>query len=371
MQPNQKKMNLLMKTNNMKNVLRHSFLAIIISLILLPSCKNDFEINAEYRDINIVYGVLNPSQKRQYIRINRAFLTEGNVFVAATEPDSSNYPYMLNVSISEFNENNQLVNTFMLDTVHLPKNNGVFNTGYQPFYYFDAPGVHSVSQYNDMSFDTVYLNPKHTFKLKIENPVTGDITEAETKLISDFSIQKPAPFNKFISFVNNNMYAVELRSPAYAKVYDAKFIFYYREVDVNQPNDTIEKSLTWKLGTLKSERISGGEDVFFQYIPSTFFSILKSQIPSSSTLKRFHGSFQSGQRIDIQLVIVAGALELSAYIDANKPSNSIIQDKPVYTNVTNGIGVFSSKRMIRLNYYLNAFSVDSLRNGSTAYLNFQ
>jgi hypothetical protein len=360
-----------MKTINMKSLLRLFPIIMLTALIVFTSCKNDFDINADYKDINIVYGILNPSQKRQYIRINRAFLTEGNVFVAATEPDSSNYPYMLNVSISEFNENNQLVNTFALDTVHLPKTSGAFNTGYQPFYYFDVPTVFSVSQYNDMSFDTIYLNPNHTFKLKIENPVTGDITESETKLISDFSIVKPAPFNKFIAFISDNGTAVEMRSPEYAKVYDAKFIFYYREFDVNQPNDTIEKSIIWDLGTLKSERISGGEDIFFQYIPYTFFSLLKNRIDESETLKRLHGSFSSGQRVDIQLVITAGALELSAYIDANKPSNSIIQDRPVYTNVTNGIGIFSSKRTIRLNYYLNAFTIDSLRNGSVAYLNFQ
>jgi len=360
-----------MKTTKMKSLLRFFPVLMLTALIVFTSCKNDFDINAEYKDINIVYGVMNPSQKRQYIRINRAFLTDGDVFVAATEPDSSNYPYMLNVSISEFNESNQLVNTFMLDTVHLPKTSGAFNTGYQPFYYFDAPGVHSVSQYNDMSFDTLYLNPKHTFKLKIENPVTGEVTESETKLISDFSIQKPAPFNKFISFITDNRIAVEMRSPIYAKVYDAKFIFFYREVDVNNVSDTIEKSITWKLGTLKSERISGGEDVFFQYVPYSFFNILKNQIPASETLKRFHGTFSTGQRTDIQLVITAGALELSAYIDANKPSNSIIQDRPVYTNIVNGIGIFSSKRTIRLNYFLNAFTIDSLRNGSVAYLNFQ
>jgi len=357
---------------NYKTIFKNCLLVLSIGLMFfITSCKNELDINAEYEDINIIYGVLDPSNQRQYIRINRAFLTEENALIAATEPDSSNYPYMLNVSVQEFNKNNQLIRTYQLDTVHLPKTDGVFNIGMQPFYYFDSPGIFSVSQFNDLSFDTLFFDPENKFKLRIENPLNGNVSESETMLIPNFAVTKPANYSKLISFISNNRTAVEMKSPEFAKVFEAKFIFYFREVYNEAPNDTIEKNIIWNLGTVKSDRISGGEDIYFQYVPSSFFSILKQRLPVLSNIKRFHGIFNQHGRLDVQLVITAGALELSTYIDTNKPSGSIIQDRPVYTNISNGIGLFSSKRTFKLNFYLNAFSVDSLRNGSTSNLNFQ
>ncbi len=347
------------------------FVLAFLAMLMLWSCDNELEINAEYRDINVVYGVLDPSKQRQYIRINRAFLTEDNAMVAATIADSSNYPYMLNVTVQEFNKNNQLVKTYTLLTDTLEKPGGVFSVGQQPFYYFESDQIFSINSYSELSSDTLYFDPENYFKLKIENPVTGDITEAETMLLTNFNVTKPAPYNKFVSFIFNNQAAVEMKSVPNGKVYQAKFIFYYRDVFVDNPTDTIINEIVWDLGTLKSERISGGEELYFSYIPYTFFNIVKQRIPDNPNVKRYHGKFTENGRVDVQLVITAGALELSAYMDANKPSGSIIQDKPLYTNVTNGIGIFSSKRMVTLNYYLNALTVDSLRNGSTEYLNFQ
>lgn len=347
----------------------------ILLVIISASCKNELDINAEYEDINVVYCIMNPSIQRQYIRINRAFLTEGNALVAATEPDSSNYPYKLKVTVSEYNSNGQLVRrygdiNFLLDTVYLPTNTGsAFNTGAQVYYYFDAMTIHSINTYNEISFDTIYFNPENSFRLKIENPVTGEVSQSETNLIDNFTISKP--ITKNIAFVSMNSTAIEMKSPKNGKLFDAKFIFYYREVDITNPADTVLKEIEWKLGTIKTERITGGENVYFQYVPYTFFNLLKQRIPEDDNLKRLHGKFTSHGRVDVQLIVTAGTLELSTYIDANKPSGSIIQERPVYTNITNGIGLFSSKRTVRLNFVLNAFTVDSLRNGSVRYLNFQ
>ncbi len=347
------------------------FILFLLPLLLFHACDNELDINGEYKNITVVYGVIDPSKQRQYIRINRAFLTEGNALIDAEEPDSSNYPYKLNVTIKEYNNNNQLVNTYQLDTVHLPKNSGAFNTGYQPYYYFDIPAVYAIYEYNELTNDTVYINPDNKYKLIIENPVTGDVTESETPLIPNFNVSKPAPYNKFVSLISTSRINVEMKSAPYGKIYEAKFIFFYREVYTDNPLDTLMKQIEWNLGSVKSDRIAGGEDIVISYIPYTFFNILKQKIPDLPNVNRFHGIMTSEGRVDIQLVIAVGADELSTYIDTNAPSNSIIQDRPVYTNITNGLGIFSSKRVVKLNYYLNYLTVDSLRNGSVDYLNFQ
>ncbi len=355
----------------MKKTRTNYFLLLTLLLIFIfTGCKNDFEINADYEDINIIYGVLDPSLQKQYIRINRAFLTDDNAMIVATNPDSSHYPYKLNVSVIEYNKNNQLVRIYEAQTDTLPKTDGVFNTGYQVYYCIESTGVYSVSDYGTLGKDTLYFNPENRFKLIVENPVTGDISEAETYLIDNINPSRPS--SKLISFVSmNSSNGVLFRSVVNGALYEAKYIFYYREVYLDNPTDTILKEIHWNLGSVKTNRISGGEEIKFSYVPHMFFNILKNQIPQSSNVRRFHGKFVNNRRIDVNLIVSTGALELSSYIDANKPSSSIIQDRPIYTNISNGVGIFSAKKILRLELDLNQFTVDSLRNGSVSYLNFQ
>ena len=48
-------------------------LAVCTTLLLLFSCKEDFELTAEWEDITVVYGLLNLADTAQYIKITRVF----------------------------------------------------------------------------------------------------------------------------------------------------------------------------------------------------------------------------------------------------------------------------------------------------------
>lgn len=360
-----------MKNNFKTRILINLSIALFLSSLFF-SCNNDLDINGEYEDVTVVYGILNPNNKRQFIRINRSFLTDGNALDAALIADSSNYPYKLNVKILEINKNQQVVNTYFLDTIHMPKEGGVFNVGMQPVYYFDLPNIYNVTNYNILSSDTLFMNPDNTYKLEIQNPVSGKIIESTTPLIPSVSVQRPAFFSTIVGFTSDTKTNVEFKSVSNGRIYQAKFIFYYREIDiVNNPNDTILKELEWNLGTVKSNFITGGESLIIPYIPYSFFNQLRNRVPVNSNILRYHGKFVNGSRVDIQFVMSIGADELNTYIDVNKPSSSVVQERPIYTNISNGIGVFSSNRVVRINYVLNFMTVDSLKNGSLYDLNFR
>ena len=47
------------------------FLLIIVSF---SSCESDLDINSEWEEITVVFGLLNQNQEKQYIRINKTFL---------------------------------------------------------------------------------------------------------------------------------------------------------------------------------------------------------------------------------------------------------------------------------------------------------
>ena len=46
-------------------------------LLIVCSCETDFDIEAVEKEIPVVYGVLNVTEPKQYIRVQRAFLSKG------------------------------------------------------------------------------------------------------------------------------------------------------------------------------------------------------------------------------------------------------------------------------------------------------
>ena len=64
------------------------------------ACETDFEVNADWKEVMVVYGLLDQSQTQQYIKINKAYLGEGDAMQMATVADSVNYnPEDLEVKI--------------------------------------------------------------------------------------------------------------------------------------------------------------------------------------------------------------------------------------------------------------------------------
>ncbi len=67
-------------------------------LVVFAACTETFEVNAPYQDIFAVYGVLDPHQDTQYVRISLAFQPEENAYDLAKTIDLSVRD--LNVSLS-------------------------------------------------------------------------------------------------------------------------------------------------------------------------------------------------------------------------------------------------------------------------------
>jgi hypothetical protein len=112
----------------------------------------------------------------------------------------------------------------------------------------------------------------------------------------------------------------------------------------------------WKLTSSKSSLLTGGETMTSSYNGESFYSFLQSKIPVDYSKRRFRGK--------VDFLLSVGGDDLSTYIDLNSPSSSIIQERPAYTNVANGIGIFSCRHTKKISYNLSAYSVYELINGS-------
>jgi hypothetical protein len=64
-----------------------------------------------------------------------------------------------------------------------------------------------------------------------------------------------------------------------------------------------------------------------------FFDFLSSNL-SNNTAKQF---------LNLDLVMTVGTDDLKTYINVNKPFSGIVQERPAFSNIDNGIGLFSSR----------------------------
>lgn len=104
-----------------------SALLLFSVVLLFSSCDNTLDINDEWTETPVVYGLLNPNSSVNYIRLQRAFLGEGNAYLMGQNPDSIYYDTNL-VSLRLF----RYKNDFLIDTIKLSpvttieKEEGVF-----------------------------------------------------------------------------------------------------------------------------------------------------------------------------------------------------------------------------------------------------
>ena len=126
-------------------------------LFFISACSTDFDLNADWKEITVVYGLLDQNDSIHYVKVTKAFLGTGNALTFAQNPDSSSYGTNIEVEIQELS-NNIVSNEFYLDTVTVfNKEEGTFYYPKQLVYYFKNEN----------------LNPTKTYKLVVKNKKNG------------------------------------------------------------------------------------------------------------------------------------------------------------------------------------------------------
>ena len=111
-------------------------LSLLAAVMVFNACSTDVELYADYKDIPIIYGLLDASQDTNFFRINRAFSGNNEHPINANEvaliADSCNYPGKLRAYIVEYKESyggnyTSTGDTVLLDTITVhDKQEGVF-----------------------------------------------------------------------------------------------------------------------------------------------------------------------------------------------------------------------------------------------------
>ncbi len=116
----------------------------LISILILAGCTTDFDLTAPEKDIWVVYGILNPGDSVQYVRVYKGFLPESDAFEYARD-SSMSLPGML-VTLTDG------IRTWeaeQVDSVLKQPEDGTFYP-YQTLYRFNTSGN------DELELDTEY-----------------------------------------------------------------------------------------------------------------------------------------------------------------------------------------------------------------------
>ncbi|MHC1706204.1 MAG: hypothetical protein AB9842_01645 [Bacteroidales bacterium] len=321
--------------------MKKSIAFLFTSLALLFSCTTDFDINGEWQDITVVYGLMNQNDSLTYIKINKAFLGEGDALMMAQVPDSSEYKNPLEVKVEEWS-NGSLVKTFFFDTTT------IYNKEPGIFYYPDQI-LYKANTRNQ-------LNVESTYKLVVHNPVSGNTFRSQTILVYPFTIELPKPSQKIMGFSTEGTSKVRWKTGKNGRRYQLMIKFNYKEVPISG-GDTVFKSVDWLFPSTKSSYLDGNEEIEMSYSNPYFYDLIRSKIIADAGVQRFIGKKGSSEYDfgAIEFIFSVASDEFSTFLDVYEPSTGIVQEKPDFTNIISeneakGLGIFSSRFQVFRSY---------------------
>lgn len=315
----------------MKRVL--FFLMAIVALF--SSCSTRVDLYADYKDIPVIYGLLDYQQDTNFIRINRAFCGSNDNPINANEvaliADSCNYPGKLDARIVELKQGygGAYIETgteYILDTMTLhDKEEGVFYAPDQKVYF-------TTGQFKQNAGGN-----KYKYKLVIYK--NNDTVSSETGIVGGENFRIVTSQLSFLPDDDHESHITFIPADN-AVFYEMSFQFNYKEI---RHGDTVQKSVGYNLGsgnleTLQHESSSGS--VYFVYTRSLLFNLLGKAIGGDTIgVVRHPGN--------CVVTLAAGGDDLYNFIQVHNQGGGYSQTIPDYTNIKGGFGVFSSRLTIK------------------------
>ena len=331
---------------------------------LFTACEPKFDLNAPYKDVTVVYGILNHQDSIHYIKIYKGFQSdkESGVYIDARNPDSIYYkPNELDVRLEEWRDNKRTSRPDipLMITRNFPRDPGLFYFEDERILYFTKEPILKGMEY----------------KIVIKNKITGKIVKGFTPIVEDFSLIRPA---QDYLMVGGKSF-IRFQRAKYAVDYEVHVNFIYFEVDKNTKEvlktDTIFKNASLRIG----EFMGSVNDFFDKEIINTFYDDIAKSVKPNDNVVRYIGlpvDGNNGKCIEVE--IWAAGESLMHYLLSNQPTASFVQVNTVYSNLeveaSNELafGFLSSRVKTSRIFATNAASQDSLVRGSkTGHLGFR
>ncbi len=351
--------------------------------ILFFNCENNLDINADWEEIPVIYSILNSgsvseSNTEHFIRVQKSFLGTNSAYEMAQIEDSIYYDYNdLKLWVEKL-FNNQVLDSINLDLVSdLDKDYGFFATENHNIYKFNTP----LTDENN--------NPIYQFKINLLNEVSGHYAFSTVHIVEPIKIRRWPTNNSQstglmkLGELNNPILNLEINPSINGKLYRFFLRFNYIEVsEITGLRDTL--FIDWRFSPkVATEYQSNGNSnlpIDFNINSIEFFQYLASVIPEKENVYRYTKDVYFQGTDEGEAGIVHPCIEFhfeildpDLYNYFNSQSSSgLIQNRPVYSNIQNGVGLASSiSQFSFFDLKMDNKSNDSLAFGQfTKHLNF-
>ncbi|MEM6726627.1 MAG: hypothetical protein AAF598_21490 [Bacteroidota bacterium] len=293
-----------------------------VFILLLISCDNSVSTADDWQFIPVVYALLDVGESAQYIRLEKAFLDpDRSGLVLAQIPDSLFFGDA-SVQLREINDRGRIENTldfFLIDASleGLEQEEGLFSS--TPNYLYKS---------------TIPLNGRSTYDLQIESFDTFEPITSSTAAIGNFQVFSPTD-DGILTFEAGEESLILWEVEPDAVIFDVTLRITYREYQISNPNDFETKVIPWTLARdFKPNNVGG-----------------RLEIDGLQFLQRLANSIEIDPEVcreilKFDLEIYAGGEDLRLFMEAFFANQNGITGSipfPRYTNLSSGIGLFSTR----------------------------
>jgi hypothetical protein len=327
--------------------------SLLIAIVLIWGCTVDFDVEAEWKDIPIVYAFISIQDTAHYVRVQKAFLEPGGNAVEIAQIADSIYYQNIGVELVNI-ETGQTVALERVDgnLEGYPKEEGVFA---------NSPNVLYKVRANRLN-----LQGGERLRLVLNRGDELPQVTAETVVVGEIDSIPSLPSRNINRWLYTELRQLGWRPGPEARIFDVRLVLHYRESRLSNPSAFEDKRFEWVVNPSVFNdanearlTINASGDAFYRAIGNNI-----PEIPDAIRL------FE-----ELELVVTGGGDELYQFIRLRQANTGITsaQNLPVYTNLSEGLGVFTSRYTLRRGgIRLQQEARDTLANGIyTKHLNFR
>lgn len=307
----------------MRAFIRHSVICIAgfaVMLLTAASCSNEIELNTSADPTPVVWCLLNPDVNEQYVRLGRSFLPDPDNPDYHPVTDSTVWDITVKVYVEEW-QNGLPVRNFWFDPATAPpKDSGFFPGDNLRLYQAD--------------FKPTRLS---TYRLYIHFPDDYRIVSGITTLPGQPVVYDPLEMpGRKINLQTGAQLTTRWAPGKAGGIFQGLLIINY--------NDTLNEQLSEHQVYLRMDPILGlGAEIEMTDILSgnRFLAEMAKQIPVREGVER--------SIINVQFKLFKGGEELALMVSPDLQTTTISNSLNQYTNLVNGIGIFSSMQQVTVN----------------------
>jgi hypothetical protein len=337
-------------------------------LILAVSCSTDVELNAPYKNTAVVFALLDPdpngdnlsnSLDTQWVDIDRTFMGKGDNNVYAGIFDSVEYKnedFVKRVVQKLAKGSSEPIEEYPLLEKIVPRASGGVFPAENLVYYF-LPPANGLSHEHDYRLLLQFTDGR-------EVSATTDMIKMANNnfwvLPNGGSMIKLANWNTTVDDATYISTRVQFYPPVNSISYDVSIRFNYVEKtydtpDLQGPPSRVEsKWFNYPIGYVERESTNGVQDISVEFLTEGFYTALSNTLAERGDVCRQIGTYfdppgEEGARTTcFEVQVAMSNTILKDYINSNSLNISVAQERPIYTNINNGIGIFASRSTIVL-----------------------